>query len=114
MKNKRVWVCLLVFLFVLVVLLVLLPRDPITQANCDKIQPGMTLKQVEAILGKSSDRLIAFTGEVGLVWYGKTAGIHVCFDRPPELDGALVKNVYFITRENSKNLLEKIRDWLGL
>ena len=114
MKRKLAWVCLLVSPLVLSGAYFVLPRDPITQANCDKINQGMTLKEVEAILGKKSCWVPALSCQEGYVWHGKTGSIYVYSDRAPELEGALVRRVDFVTHENSQGLLEKIRDWLGL
>jgi hypothetical protein len=55
MKKKLAWVCLMVSPLVLGGAALFLPsRDPITQANCDKIKEDMTLKEVVAILGKEN------------------------------------------------------------
>ena len=53
MKRKLAWVCLLVAPLVIgSAVLVLLPRDRITQANCERIKKGMTENEVETILGR--------------------------------------------------------------
>src|SRR5690348_37792 len=59
-KRKLAWVCLLVSPLVLGgAVFYFLPRDPITQANCDKIKPGMTEKEVDAILGRRKTEILA-------------------------------------------------------
>src|SRR5262249_33352868 len=79
MKRKLAWVCLLVCPLVIGgAVLVLLPRDPITQANCDKIENGMTLTEVETLLGRKKDYEFATdTGPRHFIWFGPRGIIFV-------------------------------------
>jgi len=108
MKRKLVWVCLLVSPLVIGgTVLFLLPRDPITQANCDRIKQGMSEAEVVAILGREKDEL-----QWGwfLTWKGPTGSICVHF---PTGDRRIVRSAVF-RQSQPKNILEKLRDWLGL
>jgi hypothetical protein len=139
-KQKRLaWVCLIVSPFVLGgAAFCLSVRDPITQANCDKIKKGMTLKEVVVILG--SDCRPSSWGPWGLrsyVWRGSRGIISVSFQvfKYPshpfqELQesfrlgpivqgihylsffGPLVESAQFLPSE-SETILEKMRNWLG-
>jgi hypothetical protein len=112
MKRKRAWVCLLVSLLVLGGLLFLLfPRDPITQANCDRIKSGMTDKDVEELLGTHSDPAAPKTPNTSmLTWKGSRGMIYVEFVNFGKTVGA---GAWFVQSE-PKNLRERIRDWLGI
>ena|SRR5579864_6339149 len=108
MKNKLAWVCLLVSPLVLGgAAFCLADRDPITQANCDRIKPGMTLKDVETILGREKDGLL---DNGSPYWTGSRGEIIIMVNG--ELD--LVHRAIFIKEETEQTLLEKIRNWLGL
>ena len=111
MKRKLAWVCLLVSpLLIGGVALFLLDRDPITQANCDRIKKGMTEKEVEDILGSKNDGFI----DVGFMdapyWKGARGKIIVTMTIHEPL---LVETAVF-DRNVPRDTLEKIRDWLGL
>ena len=115
MKRKLAWICLLVSpLLIGGSVLVLLPRDPITQANCDRIRQGMSEAEVAAILGREKDETWGW-GQLHLWWKGARGTIRV--------DVAQVGNVpepcYAVlsasfTPSPPQTILEKIRDWLGM
>jgi hypothetical protein len=71
------------------------PRDTINRANCENIEPGMSLPQVERILGRKADSGLTIGGvELGHVWIGKNGdSIMVAFD-----DGGLVVSKIFTPR----------------
>jgi hypothetical protein len=49
----------------------LIPRDPISEGNCRGITPGMSLAQVEAILGRKADSVLTVGDvELGHLWIG--------------------------------------------
>jgi hypothetical protein len=111
MKRKLAWVCLLVAPLVIgSAVLVLLPRDRITQANCDRIKKGMTEKEVEDILGSKKDGFVDVGHNLGLYWNGLRGKIIVSMTPHEPI---LVETAVF-DRKVSGNILEKIRDWLGL
>jgi hypothetical protein len=118
MKRKLAWVCLLVSPLVLGgAVLVLLPRDPITQANCDKIKKGMTIEEVEAILGREKDDVSprnCWWGETAFIWNGSRGSIWVEVADPP----ILVKNARFSQFSfypyPPQTVFEKIWNALGL
>jgi|SRR5579864_196945 len=108
MKKKLAWVCLLVSPLVLGgAAFCLADRDPITQANCDKIKPGMTLKEVETILGREKD-CYAGDCEQDVVWIGTRGKIIVRRDEDP-----ITLPPLFVPSP-PKTIFEKIRSWLGL
>jgi hypothetical protein len=111
MKRKLAWVCLLVSpLVVGGTVLFLLPRDPITQANCDRIKRGMSEAEVVAILGREKDDAWGW-GQHHLFWKGARGTILVDVVIPGPL--CLVQSASF-TPTPPQTMLEKIRDWLGL
>src|SRR5437773_3832168 len=73
--------------------------DRITRANYDRIQIGMTIEQVESVLGQSTE-FGCGPGGVGLTWRGGTYNIHSEF-----LDGTMV------TKMLEPALFARIRDW---
>jgi hypothetical protein len=92
------------------VTLAMLPERPerpgVTKANLDRIKAGMTLEEVEDILGKSSKQ-ITFAGEIHHVW---------------KVDDENYVGIRFIegrSREGhwgspAKTFFEKLRHWLNL
>jgi hypothetical protein len=119
MKRKLAWVCLLVSLLVIGgTVLFLLPRDPITQANCDRIKIGMTEKEVESILGRKNDQVAAtwppgkeFENERRiLLWTGARGTIYV---ELANFDKTVAASPWFKESE-PESFFEKIRNWLGL
>ena len=94
--------------------LVLLPRDPITQANCDRIKQGMSEAEVAAILGREKDETWGW-GQLHLWWKGARGTIRVDVAQVrnmPEPSYAVVSAGF--TPSPPQTVLEKIRDWLGL
>jgi hypothetical protein len=85
MKRKLAWVCLLVSPLVIGgAAFSLLPRDPITQGNCEKIKEGMTLSEVVGILGK--ENLVSIDrnqfGPTQFSWEGSRGSINIAFQTP--------------------------------
>jgi hypothetical protein len=129
MKRKLAWVCLLVSPLVIGgVVLVLLPRDPITQAHCDKIKPGMTVKEVQAILGRKYDDSWTLSNSNSSVfyfifeWRGSRGAICVeaqkihqgnPFPQEQDFEKASVHKTDFVPRE-PETIIEKIKSWLNL
>ncbi len=60
----------------------LMPRDSIQQANGERIEPGMSLAQVEALLDRKADSILTVGGiALGHVWIGADgSSILVAFD----------------------------------
>jgi len=77
-------ICLTVvcLLSAIVVIAIERTRDPISRANSDRIQSGMTLNEVEGILGRKSDSTMTVAGsELGKVWLGSDgSSVLVTFD----------------------------------
>jgi len=111
MKRKLAWVCLLVFPLVLGgAAFWLSDRDPITQANCDRIKEGMSVAEVVAILGREKDEAWGF-GQMHFWWKGARGTIQVDVALIPETP-YVVQSASF-TPSPPQTMLEKIRDWLG-
>jgi hypothetical protein len=117
MKRKLAWVCLLVSpLVVAGAPYCLLPRDPISRANCDKIKKGMPISEVVAILGRDKDDVcFAFHmkgwGMPAFIWKGKEGAIRVDINsmHPPHF----VDNVEFFPSE-PRTIFGWLRNWLSL
>jgi hypothetical protein len=78
MKRKLAWVCLLILPLVLGgAAFCLSDADLITQASCDKIKKGMTVKEIEAILGRKEDRNFDFQCLQIYLWEGSRGYIRV-------------------------------------
>ena len=107
-KKRLVWVCLIVSPLLLGgALFCLCERDPITQANCDRIKKGMTEKEVQALLGKKADYSFSYV-PLGLThcWKGSRGRIEV------QMTPFFVDHAVFTP--DSRTILEKIRNLLGL
>ncbi len=120
MKKKLAWVCLMVSPLVFGgAAFCLSNRDLITRANCDRIKPSMTVKEVEDILGKEPPCLISGGSFGGIsLWRGARGTICVSYTGPfiwmdPQEDSCiLVENAVFTP--DSRTILDKIRNWFGL
>jgi hypothetical protein len=127
MKRKLAWVCLLLSLLLLGgAVFCILPRDRITQATCEKIKQGMRENELEAIFGRKSDQDLppvrgwnngpyfspspVIRAPRILKWNGSRGTITVFMDLH---DLARIDTATFEPRE-PQNIIEKIRDWLGL
>jgi hypothetical protein len=113
MTRKRLaWVCLIVTPLVLGgAAFCLSDRDPITQANCAKIKPGMTEKEVETLLGRKEDQVCyCCWGPSFHMWKGSRGTISVCMQEMADPD--VVESASFSPSE-PRPILEKIRKWLG-
>ena len=140
MKRKRVKIALvLTILFVVAGGAILLwPRDRITVQSYEKIRVGMTLKDVEAILGgpgisveeylhieglrqnppqgdgillnepERTDAVIAQITEAK-VWFGRRGYLEVQFDNK----GQARWKYWMGWRLNDPTFIERVRDWLG-
>jgi hypothetical protein len=107
MKRKLAWVCLLVSPLVIGgAAFCFIERDPISRGNCDRIKEGMTLKEVEAILGREADGVL----KLGLCyrWEGSRGQIfvHMAGTEPNFVETAL------FVKDPPQTIREKIRDWL--
>jgi hypothetical protein len=90
-----------------VLFLLVVPSDRITQANCNRIRPGLSATQVEDILGRKPDGVINLGGNIQRTWIGRTGSIDVTFDG----EGNVVSRMPFLQfREAS--ILERIRSWI--
>jgi hypothetical protein len=63
----------------------IIPGSPITEANCDRIQTGMTEREVEEILGGPTTETLQWLAEdvdkaLTKYWGASDAGIAVYFD----------------------------------
>jgi hypothetical protein len=111
MKRKLAWVCLLVSPLVIGGgVLFFLPRDPISQANCDRIKEGMSEAEVVAILGREKDEVWGWA-QLHHSWIGARGTIMVDFF-------AATPSTIFVRRASFRpsppqTTLEKIRGWLG-
>jgi len=113
MKRKLAWVCLLVFPLVLGgAAFWLSDRDPITQANCDRIKEGMSVAEVVAILGRESDEAWGW-GQLHHWWKGARGTIQVDVVGNMRELRYVVQSASF-TPSPPQTMLEKIRSWLGL
>jgi hypothetical protein len=104
-----------------VVSLCSLPRDRITKHNYDRIEMGMTLPEVESILGRrwtpgSLGAVVVVDGPVAGIWtphreqwIGFKYSIIAHFDD----EGKLTKKD-FGRVINRQTYFEKIRQWLGV
>ena len=91
-----------------VCLLLVVPSDRITQANCNRIRPGLSATQVEDILGRKPDGVITVGGnEFQRTWIGRTGSIDVTFDA----EGNVVSRMPFL-RFREESILERIRSWI--
>jgi hypothetical protein len=96
------------------------PSPGVTEANARRIQPGMTLREVEAILGARGFWLGDGTGfhhPERYQWIGPGARVIVKLARSAsEEDGweqKVVRNGVIFERTASPNPLARLRSWLG-
>src|SRR5260370_22550807 len=85
MKRRLIWLTLTMVLVAMAGFVVFLAvtRDPINEANYDKIQIGMAKKEVIAILGRKGKPELILGGDKifrGEAWYGNKERIQVVFD----------------------------------
>ena len=85
------------------------PSDQITERNCNRIEPGMSAAQVEAILGRKPDTVLTL-GEIELqrTWIGRTGSIDVAFD-----DNGLVVSRMPFMRMREESFLDRLRSWFS-
>lgn len=108
MKRLFIWLTLAMILVWVtgVAIFLIVTRDPISEANYNKIQIGMTKKEVVGILGPG----IMAENASGLnVWEGKRKIILIAFDR----DGLLVAKSIGESLDAPDNVINKLRRWLG-
>ena len=100
----------------LIILALLPPRPGVTKANFDRIGEGMTLEQVNAILGPHPDVDITLepldtpehkVHEFRLRWYGSDGVIHVDFGA----DSICIGKHW---NDSPRTLSEIVRQWLHL
>jgi hypothetical protein len=97
------------------------PAPGVTEANARRIRPGMTLREVEAILGARGLWLGDGTGSFFLpepyVWTGPGGSVVVELARSAsEKDGweqRVVRNGVHFRQTASLNLPAHLRSWLG-
>lgn len=86
----------------------LVPPDPITVANCDRIKAGMSAAQIEDILGRKPDEILVVGGiELERIWIGRTGSIDVAFD----VKGFVVSRMPFLSI-GGDSFLDRLRSWL--
>lgn len=117
MKRKLAWVCLLVSLLLLGgAAFCFGDRDPISQANCDRIKRGMTEKEVEDILGRGKDWVDEFEGPTKVatcfVWKGSRGTILVGIADPLANPPLVIDAIFW--ESSPQTIVEKMRNWLGL
>ncbi|HMF15961.1 MAG TPA: hypothetical protein VKE98_02090 [Gemmataceae bacterium] len=89
----------------------LTPRHRINRESLEKIQVGMTLEEVEAILGVPPGDYA--TKEIGIAWVGEEGAIHVMLNPEGRVS-------YLAWLEPWRELigevtfLDKLRGWFGL
>jgi hypothetical protein len=88
----------------------LVAPDAITKANCDRIQLGMTEREVEAILGGPAEETLAPEPDPYAIkhWSSSTASILVYFDS----SGRVCHTTF--GKKEPPGLWERIRRGLGL
>src|SRR5713226_6795075 len=111
-KKRLAWVSLLVSPLVLGgAALCLSDRDPITQANCDRIKKGMTEKEVETILGREKDEVDEFEGPTKVVtcfvWQGSRGTILVGIADPLANPPLVVDAIFW--KSSPQTIVEKMR-----
>src|SRR4051794_26387227 len=85
----------------------LAPQGGVRGAKFNLIQEGMTLAEVEAILGPPNKPWhVLPERNYGAAWQGGSAGVHVIFDD----NGKVSHRVNYV----NDSLLDKVRRWLGL
>jgi hypothetical protein len=124
MKRRRFFLSVAVLAVVLaggLAVLIFLPRSPISQRNCDRIQLGMSEAEVESILGgpqgnhqdRQVDINVPLPPRQGLfmkVWIGNDGAALVYFDKANK-----VGHVHFAPALNrDDSFLGRIRRWLRL
>jgi len=123
MKKKYVWLSAGVlaviggFLAVLILL-----RDHITVENFQKIQPGMTEKEVESVLGQSADHqyhpwnvvpFMAVDSEKIPEWEKAWEGQHGMIIIHVDAQGKVCKRGFFPEEKAGKGLFARLRQWIG-
>jgi hypothetical protein len=133
MKRKLKWIAavLIVLLLGFVAAVYFWPRDRITAASWEKIQIGMTEKEVEEILGKPGVSGVAFVKHVEVspisftgpvlveepespsdsekYWIGQRGIMRIGFDKACEVAVKRFQEV----RSTEPTFIDRIRDWLG-
>ena len=91
------------------------PVPGVTNENFKRLHTGMTLEEMEAILGERAE-LQHVAGMPVHTWTGKDSGVSVIENAPGYMVGWHFRNGYPIAQLASPPdpLLTKIRRWLGL
>jgi hypothetical protein len=98
------------------------PTPGLTEANARRIKPGMTLREVEAILGARGlcmgDGTRSFYYPLPYLWAGPDARVIVEFSLGGPAEEAwreqrVVRNGVSFQRTASPNPLARLRSWLG-
>ena len=98
----------------------LVPAPGVTEANVRRIKPGMTLREVEAILG-TRWALLCTTSTVlpeNCLWDGPEGRVQVVFTFVGLAEGdwwnpRVARNGVYFRRTARPNLLDRLRSWLG-
>ena len=80
-------------------------RPGVTEANARRIRPGMTLAEVEGLLGEAW----LGPGDEWGVWYGDDGFVTVYYSR----DSRRVTRVWFDRHAESRSPIARLRAWLG-
>jgi hypothetical protein len=120
-KKRTAFFTLLLIVLLAIGGVFLLPRRDyrITQANCDKIKAGMSMREVEAILGPPGDYTAwprlnqGGTSAVHCLWWGEDGVIVVQIGK-----GDLIESAVFVSREylfdsHPRRMLKWFRDRLA-
>lgn len=93
------------------VFLLLRDRSDVTEANCKRIEKGMTKAEVEAIFGELKP-VLTWNGTDGLLaWHSADGAAVVQFD----LDGNVIDAVWFenLFESPTDSVWSRIRHWVG-
>jgi hypothetical protein len=110
-QPLRFWVMLVVLCFLLVLSFDFGSSDSmpgVTKSNCDRIEVGMTEKEVEALLGGPATRVLSETPDDTLKdWVGHRCSAGVVFSSQGRV---LFPPFYY----KKPTLLDRALEWLGL
>jgi hypothetical protein len=105
----RIWIVALAVLALLGVALIwsLYRPDPISRRNANRIEPGMTVAQVENLLGRKPDEVMTVGGSYfGHFWLGPSGSVLVRFDD----EGLVVSRMFTPSGEESP--IDGLISWL--
>ena len=89
-------------------------RPGVTEANVRRIRPGMTLREVEGILGSPGRALPPIRGSVTYAWSGRAGEVWISMDWLSGKRPVPVKHVlWWPLRRPELGPLARLRAWLG-